>query len=203
MTAIWSDLDWGTVPAWTGSILTSGSIFVAALAYRRNLKDKEADQATNIYAWTDRLRGDGERRLRVRNGSQSIVYSIEARAFGAPLIEIPELPPKTEFHSRVPAVDQRQLSGTFKLRYPIPIISATGSLEIQKCEPFPLLRFRDAAGRWWQRDGRGRLKPVRRGPTPTRSTLSIDTLGINLVELVWDYETGTIAIGRRKRSKQA
>lgn len=203
MTVSWSGLDWGTVPAWAGSVLTSGSILIAALAYRRNVRDKEADQATNIYAWTDELCGDGkgERLLRVRNGSESIAYSIEVHAFGVPLIEIPELPPKAEFHSKLPTVDQRRLRGTLRLRYPISLISATTSLEIRKREPFPLLRFRDAAGRWWQRDGRGKLKHARRGPTATRSTLSIDSFGVNLVELVFDYETGTVAIRRRKKSK--
>lgn len=204
LTFTWGDLDWGTVPTWAGSALTSVSIFIAALAYRRNVMDKEADQARNVYAWTDESPdhgNGGERLLRVRNGSDSIVYSIEVHPFGGPLTEIPELPPKAEYHLRVPVVDRAGLKSAFRLTYPTFVLSLTTGFELYRVEPFPLLRFRDAAGRWWQRDGRGKLKHAPRGPRPKRLTYSIDSFGFNLVELVIDYEAGTLDIRRRKKSK--
>ena len=50
MASGWLRLDWGNVPTWTGMLLTSGSLTVAALAYRRSVLDKERDQASKIAA---------------------------------------------------------------------------------------------------------------------------------------------------------
>jgi hypothetical protein len=38
-------LNWGDAPAWIGSVVTSGSVLMAALAYRRSVLDKERGQA--------------------------------------------------------------------------------------------------------------------------------------------------------------
>src|SRR3954447_4179578 len=74
-------LDWGNVPAWVGAVLTSTSLLVAALTYRRSVDDKERDQASNVAAWVARRVENGTQRkvLRVSNGSDAPVYEIIAR----------------------------------------------------------------------------------------------------------------------------
>ncbi|SDM01278.1 hypothetical protein SAMN05660642_01328 [Geodermatophilus siccatus] len=47
----WLGLDWGNVPTWIGTIVTSSSFTVAALSYRRSVLDKERAQASSIAAW--------------------------------------------------------------------------------------------------------------------------------------------------------
>jgi hypothetical protein len=51
MTSGWLGLDWGNVPAWIGTIVTSSSFAVAALSFRRSVLDKERAQASNVAAW--------------------------------------------------------------------------------------------------------------------------------------------------------
>lgn len=45
-------LDWGTVPAWVGSILTGGSLFVGASILCRDRIKHESDQARQVVCWT-------------------------------------------------------------------------------------------------------------------------------------------------------
>ena len=47
----WLRLDWGDVPAWVGTVVTSGAFTVAALSYRRSVLDKERAQASSVAAW--------------------------------------------------------------------------------------------------------------------------------------------------------
>ena len=45
-------LDWGTIPAWVGSILTGGSLLVGASILRRDRIKHESDQARQVVCWT-------------------------------------------------------------------------------------------------------------------------------------------------------
>src|SRR4051812_18140980 len=53
----WLGLDWGNVPTWIGTVVTSSSFTIAALSYRRSVLDRERDQARNIAAWIARQAG--------------------------------------------------------------------------------------------------------------------------------------------------
>src|SRR3954467_9280139 len=79
------DLDWGNVPTWIGTIVTSSSFTVAALTYRRNVLDKERAQASSVAAWVVRRRdeeGKQHRLVLVSNGSDAPVYEVSARVPG-------------------------------------------------------------------------------------------------------------------------
>lgn len=45
----WVELDWGTVPAWIGSVVTSGAFLIAALVYRRERRDRLRASAIRVY----------------------------------------------------------------------------------------------------------------------------------------------------------
>jgi hypothetical protein len=139
--ASWLGLDWGTVPTWVGSVLTGSSLLIAALAYRRGVREREFDQARKISAWYtfERIAA-----LHVVNHSEAAVYVVSA---GRPndwkfLGVIP--PGGEETHN---LADPHYFAGADYL-------SA------------PSLFFRDAVGRYWERNERGRL--VRSYPVSDR-----------------------------------
>ena len=201
MSSGWLGLDWGTVPAWTGSILTSGSILVASIAYRRSVHDKEAEQASKVYAWIDEAKpsenGEG-RVLRIRNSSDSLVYALSALPFGAERVELAELPQTSEYHLPLASVDSGLLRRTYSLRYPALFLRLTSSVELQNSEPSPLLQFRDSGGRWWERDAKGNLRRERQGTVLTKSTFIISFFGIKISEIVFDYGRHEIRIAGRR-----
>jgi hypothetical protein len=46
-----SHLDWGSVPVWVATLVTSTPAAVAVVSYRRNLYDKEREQASKVSCW--------------------------------------------------------------------------------------------------------------------------------------------------------
>jgi len=92
----WLGLDWGNVPAWIGTVVTSTSASIAALSYRRSVLDKEREQATKVAAWVTEVQGaDGNavREMRLRNGSEASVYDLtvlfsDGTATATPLSEL-------------------------------------------------------------------------------------------------------------------
>jgi hypothetical protein len=82
MVSGWLGADWGNVPGWFGTALTSGSIAFAAWTYRRSVRDKERAQASSIAAWMARRwdeDGTQHRLLLVSNGSDASVYEVSVR----------------------------------------------------------------------------------------------------------------------------
>jgi len=50
---LWRDMEWGTVPAGIGTILTACSILIAAVSYRRSILNDEREQASKVNAWAE------------------------------------------------------------------------------------------------------------------------------------------------------
>jgi hypothetical protein len=46
-----TNLDWGSLSSWVGTLITSTSALVAVFSYRRSVRDKEREQASRISAW--------------------------------------------------------------------------------------------------------------------------------------------------------
>ncbi len=124
-------LDWGSVPAWLGSILTGSSLVIAALAYRRSVLDKEREQAAKITAWFE-LTERGPI-VRLRNSSDGAIYEVLISVgLGIKDIDLRTVPPET--------TAKAGFRGT---------VGGRG---------VPIVRFRDSAGRYWRRDSNGQLE---------------------------------------------
>jgi hypothetical protein len=74
-------LDWGSVPAWVGSILTGSSILIASLTYRRSVQDRRDEQlnraraqAAKVSAWVNR----GDIKVFLQNANDT---AVKARVF--------------------------------------------------------------------------------------------------------------------------
>jgi hypothetical protein len=143
---IWSEgesmslamLDWGNVPAWTGSILTGSSLLIAALAYRRSVRDKERDQANKTVAWISMAPGDGvgdeeskslATNVFVRNGSDLPIRHVtvwlswpHGKATG-----------REHWDTIIGDTTVRRENNDYDW------------------DDNPMVQFKDAAGRWWHR----------------------------------------------------
>jgi hypothetical protein len=84
----WSDWDWGNVPAWVGTIVTRSSFLIAALSYRRSVRDKEGEQASRVAAWHQMSgeQGLSRRVLHISNGSDGPIYDVVARVESDPAL---------------------------------------------------------------------------------------------------------------------
>lgn len=166
----WLGWDWGTVPAWVGTAITSSSAAVAAVSYRRSVHDKEREQAAKVAAWTsvsyepDEVERTSKRvrRLYVHNSSDAPVYEVTVAPKGAKKATVPELQARGLLTFDIP-------SGTPGRRSYAPLVSVkvwvigveVGTVtEIVKQEP-TVLEFRDAVGRWWARGSDGKIKSIR------------------------------------------
>ncbi|TQN43860.1 hypothetical protein FHU33_3328 [Blastococcus colisei] len=164
MVSGWLGLDWGNVPTWIGTIVTSSFFTVAALSYRRSVLDRERAQASTVAAWIARRSGEDrtqhratgttDRVLLVHNGSDSPVSEVNVRVPGTALpYRLDQVPAKATSERELP----RERAGML-------IKFATGNVatgyEVSG-GPLPEVEFRDAAGRLWKRDKDGRLIPLR------------------------------------------
>ena len=161
-------MDLGSVPDWIGSVLTGGSVFIAALAYRRSVLDRERRQASQIGAWlafSDES-GNGHPVARVNNSSDAPVYEVTVRFAGLADLTVPELIAGSIVTLELPDsarkfIHTESRSGSVGLKLLLfevessrveeKIVLEEGSAEIQ---------FRDAVGRWWKRDDTGRLSRI-------------------------------------------
>jgi hypothetical protein len=166
MTHGWLGLDWGNVPAWFGAVVTSGSAAVAALAYRRSVRDKEAQQASLVGAWIDWSKSEegGEAQLQVSNGSDGSVFEVTLRHRTQwtrfPEKPIPELPGKANrtFDIGVPG---QVRPGEPVPREGLPVVQPRVVYLLE--EPSGVeLEFRDSLGYRWKRDELGRLSRIPR-----------------------------------------
>ena len=72
-------MDWGTVPAWVGSLLTGFSLLIAAITYLRSAEERRRENAENaraqaalVSSWPVNVR-----RWQVRNGN-TVAVSVQA-----------------------------------------------------------------------------------------------------------------------------
>lgn len=164
MASGWLGWDWGSVPTWVGTVITSGSAFIAALSYRRSVRDKEREQASKVGTWVGTTELDGETKsvLRVANNSDSPIYEVSVRRSGDLELISYEIPAATAAMTPVSSSSttsvRRERSAGVKLW--IISLEATEVTEFIPDERPPDVQFRDALGRWWLRRSDGRLDPV-------------------------------------------
>jgi len=170
MASGWPGLDWGSVPTWVGTIVTSTSVAIAALSYRRSVADKEREQARHVASWVGLVEEDGKLRriLRITNGSEAPVYELTAWSPDSVEIRLTELPPKATttadlglVNDRRPSRDPQASIVSARIRFWFMEVEGTAVSETMSQEPAPELEFRDAVGRWWHRSADGRLKPIK------------------------------------------
>src|SRR6266508_2079000 len=178
----WSQLDWGNVPAWAGSILTSSSLLIAALSYRRSVLDKERDQASKVAAWVV-LADSSEsqkRMLRVSNSRDASIYEITVRLRETPEVFLEELPAKTTTTIELPAARSSSKIETSGIAVRLLFIEASVTTETLSQESPPELEFCDALGRWWKRIPRGQLKRIQsRRRTTYRSRILVPLINLS------------------------
>lgn len=170
--------DWGDVPTWVGSVVTSGSVLLAAVAYRRSVRDKEREQASKVAAWFGLSSADsgGNRFLRVANSSDAPVYELIVRVPGTPELHLPDLAATSSTTLELqgtPGERAIKKEAEFSVGAGLNLwvisleVGQTKITETVIAEPPPEIQFRDAVGRWWKRDEKGRLSSIV-GPTRSR-----------------------------------
>jgi hypothetical protein len=166
MTSGWLGLDWGNVPAWIGSTLTSGSLLIAATSYRRSVKDKEYDQASKIASWitTSAEPDETKPRLHVRNSSDGPIFETVVRVLDLPHVNIPELPPQTTSVHDLPESPTvaRFFESNPTLTIEQEVVGVSMSVTLNREQVLaslrPSIQFRDAVGRRWKRGSDGKLQ---------------------------------------------
>lgn len=143
MSAGWLGLDWGNVPSWIASTLTGSSMLIAAMTYRRHVKeqarqqwDREREQAGRVSVWLE-----SSRRALIRNGNEVGVtvqaYVDVAGAF---------------------AVSDRVACGPGETReLALPYEYERLVTQVGSC-PTPSVLIVDSSGRTWLRTTRGDLR---------------------------------------------
>jgi hypothetical protein len=152
-------LNWGDIPSGVGAILTGISLVIAALAYRRSVRNGEMAQAELIASWIDNELDNAI--IVVRNSSKLPVYMTEA-------------------YIRIPLeADKRFFIGTL---LPESTQKINTNIKMQSAMPVDRLNFIDMAGKRWTRSELGvlrqmkhnwssMLRPVRRLITHPSGTL--------------------------------
>jgi len=76
MSGGWLGADWGNVPAWVGSLLTSTSLLIAAVSYQRNNAERAREQADREMAQAAKVSGWwlNSRAVSVRNANDVAVH---------------------------------------------------------------------------------------------------------------------------------
>lgn len=158
----WLGLDWGNVPTWLGAVVTSTSVSIAAISYRRSVHDKERAQASLVGGWVgiEEKAGKQERVTRVSNASDAPVYEVTIRVPGTREEYLSELPPKTTttLNARPPSSkSSRVVTAAISMW----MFEASATRETRSDDPPPELEFRDGSGKLWRRSPNGKLKVIR------------------------------------------
>jgi hypothetical protein len=150
-------LAWGTVPDGIGVVLTSLSIFIAALAYRRSISDRQRDQASRVNAWVELKNGDKEGGYQVvlRNDSDLPIRNVLMT--WKEVIHLEE--PSGNYYLLVQPKSEERLKRKEYLDINTPI----------RCT------FLDAAGRYWVRGKNGGLYRMKKRPPYDPGPLSEDS----------------------------
>jgi hypothetical protein len=143
-------IDWGSVPAWVGSILTGSSLLIAANAYRLSVSERIQQQAMKVTAWIAEAGAElanGEKStqdmLYVRNASDAAAYFVVLQ------------------HSDVSTPGPTGISGWRSIG-PETTVSAISGVPAGQLLPSALM-FIDAGGQPWRRSRTGQLsRPARR-----------------------------------------
>ncbi|MGW7261698.1 hypothetical protein [Streptomyces sp. NPDC054834] len=171
----WLGLDWGNVPTWVGAVVTSTSVSIAAISYRRSVHDKERGQASLVGAWIGIKENAGkqERVIRISNASDAPVYEVTVRVPGMREENLSELLPKstTTLDVRPPSSKSSRIASATVSMW---VFSASATRETRSDDPPPELEFRDGSGKLWRRSPDGKLKLINeRTFTSVRTSLKL------------------------------
>jgi|SRR5215813_11373286 len=133
---------WGTVPEGIGVILTSLSIFIAALAYRRSVLDKEREQASKINAWVE--------------------FGSHRDGVGVVVRNDSSLPIRNFFVQWTKDEDPKMIWGAILEPGSEKFVRSSKHLALDTPISWT---FVDAAGRYWGRDSGGKLRKLRKRPS--------------------------------------
>jgi hypothetical protein len=152
-----SHLDWGSVPVWIATLVTSTSAALAVASYRGNLHDKEREQASKVSCRTvkqaismitESLEGlyliNISISFRVVNRSDAPVYDLEVSAppgYSGETLKGIELPPGVT------------ATGNMHLQKKLGSKISPDEAQINVCSVIetPILTFTDALGRRWRK----------------------------------------------------
>src|ERR1039457_1524586 len=153
LSAGWHSLNWGDVPTWVGSVLTGVALLIAAITYRKSIRESAREQAKSITVWVGEQAADLSYELQIKNGSNSAIYSAAVyysrQVLVAPTYNSPYY------------LAEHNAGGLIRIgRWASigPGESRTATFERTLSDPaIPWLYFRDADGIDWIRDYRARL----------------------------------------------
>jgi hypothetical protein len=154
----WLGLDWGNVPAWTGSVLTGSSLLIAANTYRLSVRDRVRQQASKIAAWVSTTSEDGRARahLTFANNSDMPVYLVD--------VQLRTSGPRPEgIYGALPSEKHAESADVVP-----PGGLPARELEYESADVIEV-EFTDASGLVWVRDDWGRL--TQKQVTYTRGSL--------------------------------
>jgi hypothetical protein len=139
-------LDWGNVPTWIGSILTSATVFAAYRTLRRTEKRHLREQASQVHVTMSRSLRAGTNRvfavtMTATNRSGAPIYSVALGFATVPRVMIAERPFVDMGESVSEEVNFDEASDE------IDVLTYTDAIVL----------FRDADGYWWERYARGTL----------------------------------------------
>jgi hypothetical protein len=163
------------------------------------VRDKEREQASKITAWVSEAPG-GARTLWIANRSDAEVYMLSIKPFETNPVEFAELAPGMSKKRTMAPYNGVVRSWTVDVSVPgggIPLLDSHIRVHLQRIAkvPAPEMIFRDAAGRWWRRDGRGILRKSR--PRQRLFTsFGLYMFDVNIALLYFDSETRRWRIGR-------
>jgi hypothetical protein len=145
-TSGWLGGDWGSVPAWVGSVLTGTSLMIAALSYRRSVAertreqwDRERRQAAKVSTWVV-----NSRRALIQNGNDMAI-TIQAFVDNATLLAA------SDRVSFAPGAT-RQVALPYEYER---MVQESGHIG-----PAPSLLILDSSGREWVRTETGELDSI-------------------------------------------
>jgi hypothetical protein len=160
MVGSWSALDWGTVPAFVGGLVTAVSALIAVMSYRRKLSDEKQEQAARVAAWVDESNEGFQRvrRLHLVNRGDDAIYGVVITTAEGEVRKLAKLLAKESAVAVLTTeegISVRINESDSKSRY-----------EEVFSTSWPTIGFVDAMGRVWNRDSRGRLHSVRERRVP-------------------------------------
>jgi hypothetical protein len=128
-------LQWGDIPSGIGAILTGISLLIAALTYRRSVRNKEMAQAELVTSW---INSDEQHNatIVIHNGGKLPIYMLEAYLDD----------------------EERLRRFYFGLLLPDSIGEVKTNIWLESAVPPDKIKFTDAAGRSWTRTDDGRLR---------------------------------------------
>jgi len=133
-------IQWGNVPAWIGSVLTSSSLLIAAFGYRHSVAERTREQAARVSAWMV-----SSRQACVRNGNE---VALVIRAF---------IVRPTDAASEAVSIAPGQTR-----RLSLPASYERTAVDEGQLALMPWILIDDSAGRSWLRSGDGGLERLSR-----------------------------------------